>query len=39
MAKQIGEPYLFTIRINDQWRFCFVWKQPHAYNVEINDYH
>lgn len=28
-----------SIRINDQWRICFVWKQPHAYNVEINDYH
>lgn len=28
-----------SIRINNQWRICFVWKQPHAYNVEITDYH
>ena len=28
-----------SIRINDQWRICFRWKQPHAYEVEITDYH
>ena len=28
-----------SIRINDQWRICFVWKKPHAYQVEITDYH
>ncbi len=28
-----------SIRINDQWRICFVWKQPHAYDVGITDYH
>ncbi len=28
-----------SIRINDQWRICFTWKQPHAFNVEITDYH
>jgi proteic killer suppression protein len=28
-----------SVRINDQWRVCFTWKQPHAYNVEITDYH
>jgi proteic killer suppression protein len=27
------------MRINDQWRVCFVWKNGHAYNVEIVDYH
>jgi len=27
------------IRINDQWRICFVWKGGDAYNVEIVDYH
>ena len=27
------------IRINDQWRICFVWLQGHAYDVEIVDYH
>jgi toxin HigB-1 len=29
----------YSIRINDQWRICFVWLQGHAYEVEIVDYH
>ena len=28
-----------SIRINDQWRICFVWQAPDAYDVEIVDYH
>ncbi|MCL2162139.1 MAG: type II toxin-antitoxin system RelE/ParE family toxin [Betaproteobacteria bacterium] len=28
-----------SIRINDQWRVCFVWREGHAWNVEIVDYH
>ncbi len=28
-----------SIRINDKWRICFVWKDGDAYNVEIADYH
>jgi proteic killer suppression protein len=28
-----------SVRINDQWRICFVWKDGHAYDVEIVDYH
>jgi toxin HigB-1 len=28
-----------SIRINDQWRICFVWREGHAYDVEIGDYH
>jgi proteic killer suppression protein len=28
-----------AIRINDQWRVCFNWKDGDAYNVEITDYH
>ncbi|HLC07597.1 MAG TPA: type II toxin-antitoxin system RelE/ParE family toxin [Candidatus Babeliales bacterium] len=28
-----------SIRINQQWRLCFVWKNDGAYNVEIVDYH
>ena len=28
-----------SIRINDQWRICFVWLDSHCYNVEIVDYH
>jgi toxin HigB-1 len=29
----------FSIRINDQWRICFTWKDGDAYDVEIVDYH
>lgn len=28
-----------SIRVNDQWRVCFVWKTDGAHNVEIVDYH
>ena len=28
-----------SIRINDQWRICFVWTDNHAEQVEIVDYH
>ena len=28
-----------SIRINDQWRVCFVWIDGAAWNVEIVDYH
>jgi len=28
-----------SIRINDQWRICFVWQPPYACDVEITDYH
>jgi len=27
-----------SIRINDQWRICFVWRNGDAYGVEIVDY-
>jgi len=29
----------YSIRINDQWRVCFVWLEGDAYEVEITDYH
>ncbi len=29
----------YSIRINDQWRVCFVWDDGNACNVEIVDYH
>jgi proteic killer suppression protein len=29
----------YSIRVNDQWRICFVWKDGHAFDVEIVDYH
>jgi proteic killer suppression protein len=29
----------YSIRINDQWRICFIWQENQAYEVEIVDYH
>jgi proteic killer suppression protein len=29
----------YSIRINQQWRICFVWSQNNARDVEIVDYH
>jgi proteic killer suppression protein len=29
----------YSIRINDQWRICFLWREGHACEVEIVDYH
>jgi proteic killer suppression protein len=29
----------YSIRINDQWRLCFLWREGNAYDVEIVDYH
>lgn len=29
----------YSIRINDQWRICFEWREGDAQNVEIVDYH
>jgi toxin HigB-1 len=28
-----------SIRVNDQWRLCFVWRDGTAHDVEITDYH
>jgi proteic killer suppression protein len=28
-----------SIRVNDQWRVCFVWRDGDAYDVEVVDYH
>ena len=28
-----------SIRINDQWRICFRWRDGDAHDVEIVDYH
>ncbi len=29
----------YSIRINQQWRICFLWIDDNAYDVEIVDYH
>jgi plasmid maintenance system killer protein len=34
-AAAMGDP----IRINDQWRICFVWEEGGPAHVEIVDYH
>ena len=28
-----------SVRVNDQWRVCFVWKDGDAHEVEVVDYH
>ncbi len=35
-GKRVGQ---YSIRINQQWRICFEWREGNAYNVEIVDYH
>jgi proteic killer suppression protein len=29
----------YSIRINQQWRICFIWEGKDAFEVEIVDYH
>ena len=29
----------YSIRVNDQWRICFRWRNGDAHDVEIADYH
>jgi toxin HigB-1 len=29
----------YSIRINDQYRICFGWRDHDAYDVEVTDYH
>lgn len=29
----------YSIRINEQWRICFIWNNGDAFEVEIVDYH
>lgn len=29
----------WSIRVNDQWRLCFEWRDGDAYEVELADYH
>jgi proteic killer suppression protein len=29
----------WSIRINDQWRVCFAWRDGNAHDVEMVDYH
>ena len=34
-----GREEQWSIRISEQWRICFVWRDDHAWDVEIVDYH
>ena len=29
----------YSIRVNNQWRICFVWRDGDAWDVELVDYH
>lgn len=29
----------YSIRVNDQWRICFEWRNGEAHHVEFVDYH
>ena len=29
----------YSIRINDQWRICFIWREGDVFDVEVVDYH
>ena len=29
----------YSIRVNDQWRICFAWRDGDAFEVEVTDYH
>ncbi|HEX7211376.1 MAG TPA: type II toxin-antitoxin system RelE/ParE family toxin [Propionibacteriaceae bacterium] len=35
-GERVGQ---YSIRINDQWRICFIWSAAGPANVEIIDYH
>jgi proteic killer suppression protein len=39
LEKSAGDRGQHNIRINDQWRICFYWRNGHADEVEITDYH
>jgi proteic killer suppression protein len=34
-----GDYGVQDIRINDQWRICFVWRDSEAHDAEFTDYH
>ena len=34
-----GRKGQYSIRINEQWRVCFEWKEDGPHSVEITDYH
>jgi toxin HigB-1 len=39
LEKRKGVRDTWSIRINDQYRVCFTWKQGDAYDVAVGDFH
>ena len=39
LAKQANRKGQHSIRVNDQWRICFVWRDGQADEIEWCDYH
>ena len=37
--KKLEGGEIWSIRINDQWRICFTWRDGGAEDIEIVDYH
>ena len=35
-SRRLGQ---HSIRVNEQWRICFVWRDGDAFEVEVTDYH
>ena len=31
--------HLYCLRVNDQWRICFAWRDGDAHEVQLVDYH
>jgi len=38
-ALQGGRKGQYSIRVNSQWRFCFIWTENGPADVELTDYH
>lgn len=38
-ATRLEDLRQYSIRVNDQWRVCFVWQDGDADDVEVVDYH
>ncbi len=39
LEKRKGVHDIWSIRINEQYRICFTWKQGDAYDVDLGDFH
>ncbi|MEE4194302.1 MAG: type II toxin-antitoxin system RelE/ParE family toxin [Anaerolineae bacterium] len=39
LEKLKGSKNQHSIRVNDQWRICFLWQEGNVFDVEVVDYH